>query len=174
MNILVLLHPLPITLMALSSSCASNRTALYPPPRISLLHPPTIHPFLTRPRRIMPFFTGRDLSEWAGESAAKPLMTQRLPRTSTTNFTLAKRTALARSHACQCPIDAGHRLSALRDSLSSGAVDRSRWATETIQKTIPGNVGWFPLVISLGIEWLSFERRRCQRRGRRHGEWLLD
>lgn len=112
-NILVLLQPLPTTLMALSSSCASNRTALYPPPRISLLHPPTIHPFLTRPRRIMPFFTGRDLSEWAGESAAKPLMTQRRPRTSKTNFTLTKRTALARSHAYKWPIDAGHRLSAL-------------------------------------------------------------
>lgn len=48
-------------------------------------------------------------------------MTQRRPRTSKTNFTLAKRTALARSRAYKWPIDAGQRLSGLWD-LASGSM----------------------------------------------------
>lgn len=85
-------------------------------------------------------------------------MTQRRPHTSKTNFTLAKRTALARSHAYKWPIDGGQRLSALRDLVSVGPADRCEWQVlepPTPPKTIPGNVGFHSsLVISLGT-WMA-------------------
>lgn len=62
-----------------------------------------------------------------GRVSSEPLMTQRHPRTSKTNSTLAKSTALACSHAYKWPIDGGQRLSALGDLASVGAPDRCEW-----------------------------------------------